>query len=64
MLGLLDRSTQLSVPVAVASGGRRTRQITERGRLEERLSPLLSVIAGMVDIAGFSALGHVFRPRD
>ena len=64
MLGLLDRSAQLNVPGGSQSRGRRTRQITERGRLEERLSPLLSVIAGMVDIAGFSALGHVFRPRD
>ena len=29
-------------------------------RLEERLSPLLSVIAGMVDLTGFFTLGNVF----
>jgi uncharacterized membrane protein YoaK (UPF0700 family) len=29
-------------------------------RLEERLPPLLSVIAGMVDLTGFFALGNIF----
>ena len=29
-------------------------------RLEARLPPLLSVIAGMVDLTGFFTLGHVF----
>ena len=29
-------------------------------RLEKRLPPLLSVIAGMVDLTGFFTLGHVF----
>jgi uncharacterized membrane protein YoaK (UPF0700 family) len=29
-------------------------------RLERRLPPLLSVIAGMVDLTGFFTLGHVF----
>jgi uncharacterized membrane protein YoaK (UPF0700 family) len=29
-------------------------------RLEDRLSPLLSVIAGMVDLTGFFTLGNVF----
>ena len=29
-------------------------------RLETRLPPLLSVIAGMVDLTGFFTLGHVF----
>jgi uncharacterized membrane protein YoaK (UPF0700 family) len=29
-------------------------------RLEERLSPLLSVIAGMVDLTGFFTLGNIF----
>src|SRR5215470_7848149 len=29
-------------------------------RLEERLPPLLSVIAGMVDLTGFFTLGNVF----
>src|SRR5215467_4729572 len=29
-------------------------------RLEDRLSPLLSVIAGMVDLIGFFTLGNIF----
>src|SRR5712692_8069348 len=29
-------------------------------RLEARLPPLLSVIAGMVDLTGFFTLGHIF----
>src|SRR5260221_12390728 len=29
-------------------------------RLEVRLPPLLSVIAGMVDLTGFFTLGHIF----
>src|SRR5258708_29555878 len=29
-------------------------------RLEARLPPLLSVIAGMVDLTGFLTLGHIF----
>jgi uncharacterized membrane protein YoaK (UPF0700 family) len=32
----------------------------ELSRLEWRLPPLLSVIAGMVDLTGFFTLGHVF----
>jgi uncharacterized membrane protein YoaK (UPF0700 family) len=32
----------------------------EQLRLEARLPPLLSVIAGMVDLTGFFTLGHVF----
>ncbi|MBR0971292.1 MULTISPECIES: DUF1275 family protein [Bradyrhizobium] len=32
----------------------------ELSRLEARLPPLLSVIAGMVDFTGFSTLGHIF----
>ena len=32
----------------------------ELSRLEARLPPLLSVIAGMVDLTGFFTLGHVF----
>jgi uncharacterized membrane protein YoaK (UPF0700 family) len=32
----------------------------ELSRLEARLPPLLSVIAGMVDLIGFFTLGHVF----
>jgi uncharacterized membrane protein YoaK (UPF0700 family) len=33
---------------------------TELSRLEERLPPLLSVIAGMVDLIGFFTLGNIF----
>jgi uncharacterized membrane protein YoaK (UPF0700 family) len=32
----------------------------ELSRLEKRLPPILSVIAGMVDLTGFFTLGHVF----
>src|SRR5580704_7409749 len=32
----------------------------ELARLEARLPPLLSVIAGMVDLTGFFTLGHIF----
>src|SRR6516164_1018252 len=32
----------------------------EVSRLESRLPPLLSVIAGMVDLTGFFTLGHIF----
>jgi uncharacterized membrane protein YoaK (UPF0700 family) len=32
----------------------------ELSRLEVRLPPLLSVIAGMVDLTGFLTLGHIF----
>jgi len=32
----------------------------ELSRLEARLPPLLSVIAGMVDVTGFFTLGHIF----
>jgi uncharacterized membrane protein YoaK (UPF0700 family) len=34
--------------------------VGELSRLEARLPPLLSVIAGMVDLTGFFTLGHVF----
>jgi uncharacterized membrane protein YoaK (UPF0700 family) len=33
---------------------------TELSRLEAHLPPLLSVIAGMVDLTGFFTLGHIF----
>jgi uncharacterized membrane protein YoaK (UPF0700 family) len=35
-------------------------QTAELSRLEARLPPLLSVIAGMVDLTGFFTLGHIF----
>jgi len=34
--------------------------VAELQRLEERLPPLLSVIAGMVDLTGFFMLGNIF----
>src|SRR5215468_2589474 len=34
--------------------------VAELSHLEERLPPMLSVIAGMVDLAGFFTLGNVF----
>ena len=54
MSSLLDPSNTLrtfSEPFAGADA---------RSRLEARLPPLLSVIAGMVDLTGFFTLGHVF----
>src|SRR6478609_2591662 len=35
-------------------------ETAELSRLEARLPPLLSVIAGMVDLTGFFTLGHIF----
>jgi hypothetical protein len=37
-----------------------TDDATALSRLEERLPPLLSVIAGMVYLAGFFTLGDIF----
>ena len=37
-----------------------TDDAVEPSRLEARLPPLLSVIAGMVDVTGFFTLGHIF----
>jgi uncharacterized membrane protein YoaK (UPF0700 family) len=34
--------------------------VAEQSRLERRLPPLLSVIAGMVDLTGFFTLGNIF----
>src|SRR6516225_1319410 len=39
---------------------RSAKDTPELSRLEWRLPPLLSVIAGMVDLTGFFTLGHVF----
>lgn len=36
------------------------RDVSELARLEERLPPLLSIIAGMVDLTGFFTLGSIF----
>jgi uncharacterized membrane protein YoaK (UPF0700 family) len=40
--------------------GRSANDTVELSRLEERLPPLLSVIAGMVDLIGFFTLGNIF----
>lgn len=45
---------------AVRSWIRPTDEPTAAAHLEERLPPLLSVVAGMVDLTGFLTLGHVF----
>jgi uncharacterized membrane protein YoaK (UPF0700 family) len=45
---------------AAAIGIRTDRGDAELSRIEARLPPLLSVIAGMVDLIGFFTLGHVF----
>lgn len=39
---------------------RSPKDAAELSRMEARLPPLLSVIAGMVDFTGFSTLGHIF----
>ena len=44
-------------PDALGEIGRAADDTTELTRLEERLPPLLSVIAGMVDLIGFFTLG-------
>ena len=45
---------------AAAIGIGTDRGDAELSRIEARLPPLLSVIAGMVDLTGFFTLGHVF----
>ena len=47
-------------PGAFRDIGRPADDLTQLTRLEERLPPLLSVIAGMVDLIGFFTLGNVF----
>jgi uncharacterized membrane protein YoaK (UPF0700 family) len=42
------------------TGTRPADDATELSRLEQRLPPLLSVIAGMVDLIGFFTLGNIF----
>ena len=37
-----------------------TEETAELSRLEVRLPPLLSIIAGMVDLIGFFTLGNIF----
>jgi uncharacterized membrane protein YoaK (UPF0700 family) len=47
-------------PVTLLRSVDSTDDAAELSRLEARLSPLLSVIAGMVDFTGFFTLGHIF----
>lgn len=46
--------------VAAGIGPVMTDDAAVLSRLESRLPPLLSVIAGMVDLTGFFTLGHIF----
>jgi uncharacterized membrane protein YoaK (UPF0700 family) len=46
--------------LAAASELPRVQDDSETGRLEQRLPPLLSVIAGMTDVTSYLTLGHVF----
>src|SRR5499433_4602425 len=45
---------------AIENSAHPTANAVELSRLEARLPPLLSVIAGMVDLTGFFTLGHIF----
>ena len=48
-----------SSPAAIGAGPDLVKD-TRLSQLEARLPPLLSIIAGMVDLTGFFALGHIF----
>src|SRR6516162_4593325 len=54
MLGLARHSAALQAP------GKPADDMLELSRLRYRLPPLLSVIAGMVDLTGFLTLGNIF----
>ena len=45
---------------AIPRRGRSSEEALALSRLEDRISPLLSVIAGMVDLTGFFTLGNIF----
>src|SRR5499433_93499 len=45
---------------AIENSAHPTANASDLLRLEARLPPLLSVIAGMVDLTGFFTLGHIF----
>jgi uncharacterized membrane protein YoaK (UPF0700 family) len=55
-----NMQTSAGSPDALGDVGRPTDNMIELSRLEERLPPLLSVIAGMVDLTGFFTLGNIF----
>ena len=45
---------------AIPRRGHSSDEALALSRLEDRISPLLSVIAGMVDLTGFFTLGNIF----
>jgi hypothetical protein len=47
-------------PTTTAGSIHASDDVLELSRLEERLPPLLSVVAGMVDVTGFFTLGNIF----
>src|SRR5262245_48316060 len=53
-------STFARSSAALRNWVRPAKDTADVSRLESRLPPLLSVIAGMVDLTGFFTLGHVF----
>jgi uncharacterized membrane protein YoaK (UPF0700 family) len=53
-------STLARSSAALRNQARPADEAVELSRLEARLPPLLSVIAGMVDLTGFFTLGHIF----
>ena len=53
-------STLAGSPAALQNRAHPADDAVELSRLEARLPPLLSVIAGMVDLTGFFTLGHIF----
>jgi len=53
-------STLARSSAVVGNSTRPANDPTELSHAESRLPPLLSVIAGMVDLTGFFTLGHVF----
>src|SRR5262249_33872064 len=56
----LNMSTFAKNSAVLRNSGPPANDTAEISRLEWRLPPLLSVIAGMVDLTGFFTLGHVF----
>ena len=50
----------LAKSYTLRSWARPANEAEQLSRLETRLPPLLSVVAGMVDLTGFFTLGHIF----
>jgi uncharacterized membrane protein YoaK (UPF0700 family) len=53
-------STSIADRSALTRALRSSNAETDASRLARRLPPLLSIIAGMVDVTGFLTLGHIF----